>query len=58
MYRIYKSEDGGDYAPVEYVVFRKLADAKRFVCQLQEAAKLYLGLHEVHYSFEIRKGVN
>ena len=54
-YEIWQSKDGGDYAPVEYVVFRKLADAKRFVRQLQESAKLYLGLHEVHYNFEIRR---
>lgn len=54
-YQIYKSEDGGEYQRMQYVVFTKLWDAKRFVYELQQSAKLYLGLHETHYTFEIRR---
>lgn len=54
-YQIYKSEDGGEYQRMQYVVFTKLRDAKRFVYELQQSAKLYLGLHETHYTFEIRR---
>lgn len=54
-YQIYKSADGGKYEPMEYVVFRTLEEAKGFMWSLKESAKLYLGLHDTHYRFMIRK---
>ena len=54
-YQIYKSEDGGKYQEMQYVVFRSLEEAKRFVWDLKQSAKLYLGLHDTHYRFMIRK---
>lgn len=55
MYMIYKSENMGEYEPMQYVVFKRINEAKRFVRQLQESARLYLGLHDIEYSFEIRR---
>ena len=57
-YNIYKRKDGGRYERMEYVTFHTLEEAKGFVWSLKESAKLYLGLHNVHYKFMIRKGVN
>lgn len=55
MYSIWKKQDDGEYERMEYVAFRQIWDAKRFVYELKRSAELYLGLHDVHYSFEIRR---
>lgn len=57
MYSIWKSENGNDYERMPYVVFKGNREAKRFLRELENAAKLYLGLHDIRYSFEIRREV-
>lgn len=54
-YEVWQSANNGEYERLQYVVFRHIDEARRFVRQLQESARLYLGLHPVVYDFEIRR---
>lgn len=55
MYSVWKSENGNGYERMQYVAFKTLEEAKRFVWDLRQSAKLYLGLHDTSYTFQIRR---